>query len=215
MRIVATSYRSRWNSWRKHISYTFLLYIEETCSVLRAISTSAVARFIGECLITAFLAITVAMVVLSCTEPPEPWIEATAFTPIGEGMQETLQRDLGRISNATGRYDLIVAPESGIPVSWKTPLYNKKGEHACGNTAVGKKSHQVQAVYISKDEPFCPPNEVSLLHELIHALAPQADHVDDSVFSDIAHTDYLDESALLALCSYFDCLEFNPEKRAP
>ena len=215
MRIVATGYRSRWNNWKRHISYTFLLFIEETCCELRDISTLAVARFIAECLITAFLAITVAMVVLSCTEPQKQWIEATAFTPIGEGMHETLQKDLDRISNATGRYDLIVVPESGIPVSWKTPLYNKKGEHACGNTVT--KSHRTLDVYISKDEPFCPPNEVSLLHELIHALAPQADHVstDDSVFSNIAHTDYLDEPALLALCSHFDCLEFNPEKRAP
>lgn len=154
--------------------------------------------------------------------------EATTFTPAGEGMYDLVKFNLERISYATGRFDLTTDPQAGIPVLWKSPIL-VKGKRTCALTEIsgfvfGHGSLQsdssdmyTQVIYVDRDMPFCPDNETSILHELIHALAPKRDHAKDgtSVFSAVAATDYLDEPALVQLCSEFNCLDFNPEKKAP
>lgn len=217
---------------------------EPTSFKLRNTSGSAVARFIGECAITTYIAIMASTAILCCgTQAPEhehtEWCkshfcmqEATVFTPVGEGMYGILKQNLQRISYATGRFDLTIDPQAGIPVMWQTPIMNpqNKSKRDCGHTEISgfvyghnrslfadSSDAYTQSVAVDQNAPFCWEPEVSLLHELIHALAPKQHHVetDDSLFSASAQDNYLDEPALTKLCSEFDCLLFRPESKAP
>lgn len=217
---------------------------ERTSFKRRNTSASAVARFIGECAITAYTAIMASTAILCCgAQPPShdhgDWClnhfcmqEATVFTAVGEDMYGLVKQDLERISYATGRFDLTTDPQAGIPVMWQSPIPNlrDKSKSDCGSTQVtgfvyghgdslfdASSDAYTQSIAIDRNAKFCSAPGVSLLHELIHALAPKQSHVetDDSLFSVVAHTDYLDEKALTKLCSEFDCLIFNPEEKAP
>jgi hypothetical protein len=194
-----------------------------------------------ECLAGGFALVILACAVLfldGCSEvqaPPIPdgWCEshhceeAVTYTATDDGMLEILNPALERYSDATGRA-LSTDPTAGIPVIWREHLEDSEGaideatglvmEDCAYTSSVGwPESGMVfaQAIYLDPTPPDgCPEPAVSLLHELIHAMAPMSKHVDsDSLFA--ASTGPMerdiDATALERLCENFDCLAFRPE----
>ena len=165
-------------------------------------------------------------------EPPAGWCEshmcetsAVTFAPEG-GLRKVLDHQLSRLRDATGRTDIQIS-DDGVPVLFREHLLSQApnpetGEYfeACGQTLVvgfGIKPNLTQAIYIDPTPaPGCPSWGISLLHELVHALANQVDHVpfEGSLFSEVCGTPWLDVDAMVQLCSGFDCHEFVPEEKA-
>lgn len=161
-------------------------------------------------------------------EPSAAWCErnrcdreALAFTVAGEGLHAPFLAAMGRMAAATGR-QLSTDPQGGIPVVWRedtrTPptLKDPTGRPACANTtASGMKGGRMYTQRIEIDPtppPGCPGPELSLVHELIHALAPDAVHLlEPSLFSFDIERSTLDAGALVELCAHFDCNAFEPE----
>ena len=149
--------------------------------------------------------------------------EALTYTPVGEGISDILKPALERWGAATGR-DLGIDPQAGIPVMWRAGLSGElkaNGKADCARTVskgfMGPSESRMWAQYIELDRHpggGCPAPAVSLLHELEHAMAPLAEHVEvDSIFA--ASTGPvmrpIDEPALERLCTFFDCWSFSPE----
>lgn len=174
------------------------------------------------------------------TGPSKEWcankfcaVEATTYTAVGEGIYAILAPVLERYRVATGRADLSADPQAGIPVMWAEHLLvddpARPGEYlrdgagkeieACAQTendGVVGVWQRTQAVRVDPTPPLgCPEPAVSLAHEIIHALAPMAKHVDvDSLFAPSTGVRWrpIDSAALERLCEGFDCYEFNPEQ---
>ncbi len=158
--------------------------------------------------------------------PPDGWCqshrcdaEALVYTAAGEGIRDILEPALERWSAATGR-ELTTDVQAGIPVIWQEDLSDGEGIEDCANTpTIGWPNHgEVWAQVIRLDPtppPGCPTPAVSLLHELEHAMAPIARHVEmDSLFASSTGPDYrhIDEPALERLCETFACAAFQPEQ---
>jgi hypothetical protein len=150
--------------------------------------------------------------------------EVTAFDPAPELLLAT-EVELARLARATGRDDLRVSP-GGVPVVLVEDIvaehpasWNVNAE-ACGQTVTVTWNHRLplrsytQEIQIDPTEPAnCHGMRATLMHEMIHALAPDAAHRPDSeVFADATRSNRLDAPALEALCSQFECALFNPEE---
>lgn len=163
-------------------------------------------------------------------EPSAAWCErnrcdreALAFTVAGEGLHAPFLAAMGRMAAATGR-QLSTDPQGGIPVVWRADIRtqptpeNPTGLPSCANTIAsgvpGGRMFTQRIEVNSTRLPGCPGPELSLLHELIHALAPMAEHVDvDSLFASSTGKDMrpIDAPALERLCEFFACDNFAPE----
>src|SRR4051812_33121464 len=115
--------------------------------------------------------------------------EATVYTAIDDRMYEFLSNGLARFRVATERTDLVTDVQSGIPVIWREHLMGTDADtgepmEMCAMTdSIGYLPGRMYTQRISVDPTppdGCPSSETSLLHELIHALAPEAEHVDSA-----------------------------------
>lgn len=158
--------------------------------------------------------------------------EATTYTAIGAGMYAVLAPIMERYRVATGRYDLRTDPQAGIPVRWQERLLHQDPDETGGYALNGDGSlvedcaqtetqgihghwMRTQAILVDPTPaPGCPDPSVSLSHELIHALAPMAQHVlVDSLFARSTGPAWrpVDATALERLCETFVCADFVPE----
>jgi hypothetical protein len=143
--------------------------------------------------------------------------EATVFTAAGEGLGELLRDSVERYARATGR-DLSTDPQAGIPVIWVDSPKGEDGKRVCGTTTRMRYAGSQWFTQVIKLDPhpvFCPPPATTLLHELIHALGPDSEHLEDSgyLFSDgVGHSTGIDEPSLTRLCENFACASFEPEQ---
>lgn len=148
--------------------------------------------------------------------------EETTFAPVDARAAAVLAPELERWSKATGR-DLTVAA-GGVPVVWaedlRAPCSDDPSRECidCAKTVVsGFRGGPLwtQRIELDPTPPGgCPAPEVSLLHELIHAMAPTAEHVrGDSLFATSTGVNPrpIDSAALSRLCETFDCAFFRPE----
>ncbi len=141
---------------------------------------------------------------------------ATSFAPDPELVLYT-QAALTRIARATGRTDLVIH-EDGLPVELDGPLmaHTEDGTEvpACGVTPASKTGSGpwiAQRVAIDPEPlPGCPDLQVTVLHEIMHALAPEARHAETGIFS-VHGGGRLNDDSLTALCSEFACQAFQPE----
>jgi hypothetical protein len=132
------------------------------------------------------------------------------FTATDPAVREELSRDLARISSATGIADLRVGAD-GIPVVRATDIPDTD----CDCTHVRELHGDWWTDHISLGMTRgagCWDEETSLLHELIHALAPSADHAESGLFRASIQSDKLDSEAVAILCSHVECSGFNPER---
>lgn len=149
--------------------------------------------------------------------------EPVRFAP-EPGLLAATEQALERFRVATGRTDLAIDP-AGIPVVWADELITDERDEstgelirACGmTTAVRMKPGPFVTQRIQIDPspgPGCPDAGLSIMHELIHALAPAVGHSTDpeSLFYKNIHRRIIDESALIQLCSGFECNDFIPER---
>lgn len=182
---------------------------------------------------TTLLVLVALMLSLGCAQEPDPmtdgpsaeWClthqcqaEAVTYTAVGEGVYRILAPALKRYQRATGRSDLWLDPQAGIPVMFREDL-STDGKIDCANTTTTGRNGwwRTQKIEIDPTPPEgCPDPGVSLLHELIHAMHPSAQHVEDeaSLFTANASTGYdqIDEAALERLCEGFACETFQPER---
>lgn len=142
--------------------------------------------------------------------------EAAAFAPAGEGMSDELASALARYRAATGRDDLGT-DQSGIPVVWEDDLpLDSNGKENCGQTVTMGLPGGHMWTQVVRIDPHpsadCPSIQETLLHELIHAMAPNQSHAQHGLFARASEHDWIDEEALSALCSEFRCAAFNPER---
>jgi len=144
--------------------------------------------------------------------------EALVYTPAPE-LMAAAEDGLARFAAATGRADLSIA-KGGVPIIFTEDLVDPLDGHvACAITVAvyaGNGPYFTQRIEIDPTPPeLCPAWNVSLMHELIHALAPHSEHSanEASLFAPQIPSGVrsIDESALLALCSEFDCHAFAPE----
>lgn len=143
--------------------------------------------------------------------------EAIAFAPAGEGISDELAPALARYRAATGRDDLGTDNQSGIPVVWQDDLpLDANGKENCGQTVtMGLPGGHMwtQAIRIDPHPSAnCPSIQETLMHELIHALAPNQSHAQHGLFARASEHDWIDDEALSALCSEFRCAAFAPER---
>ncbi len=154
--------------------------------------------------------------------------EAVKYTP-EQRLLATTDGVLRRFNAATGRTDLGIANEGGVPVLLTEhligtdPTYvNEDGspKEVCAlTTAVGMPGARMftQKIEIDPTPPEgCPNIWLSLLHETIHSLAPNVQHAATGVFAPVIEQPMngakaIDEAALVQLCSEFRCNDFVPE----
>jgi len=124
-----------------------------------------------------------------------------------------------RLARATGRHDVAASPDGAIPVYFldgMTSVRPDTGEvvEDCGNTLWRSQDGVFVSVEIRIDPtpaPNCPPIQVTLLHEGMHGLAPDAAHADRGVFAEAAQGSRVDMPALERVCSSFECLTMTVE----
>lgn len=139
---------------------------------------------------------------------------ANTFTTEDPVVREELERNLARISEATGIVGLSVG-DDGIPVA---RVADFDADHNCDVTRVSHVGSDWRTNRISLGPvrgPGCWDEETSLLHELIHALAPSAEHAQSGLFAGAIQDDKLDAEAVTILCAHVECSVFNPEIREP
>lgn len=137
--------------------------------------------------------------------------DATSFAPVPE-LEAYMTAGIDRLSRATGT-GFLCEEASGVPVVFREHLTEKDGTEDCGQTiAAGHGVHYAQIIMIDPTPPEgCSPIQVTLLHEMIHALAPGVQHATHGIFAAQAVGSKLDEEALVQLCSVFPCQEMIPE----
>lgn len=149
--------------------------------------------------------------------------EAVAFAPEARALGIT-QTTLARFAAATGRADLRIE-ESGVPIVFRENLVSDpldlKPDGApverCAITTVAYipgGPNVTQRIEIDPTPPVgCPNPWLSLLHEMIHALAPNTPHTETGLYAPVIPqgTKTIDETSLIALCSEFACQDFAPE----
>ncbi len=141
--------------------------------------------------------------------------EPTTFSPVPELSAYTEVATV-RVARATGRDDVTAEP-GGIPVIFQEELLSKDGQPACGLT-LGKsypntpdEVFDLSVLVDPTPPPGCPPVHITVLHEMIHALSPGAEHSEAGVFHAHGAGALLEETSLTALCAGFECLAFAPE----
>lgn len=136
--------------------------------------------------------------------------DVTSFAPVPE-LEAYTAAGIDRLSRATGT-NVLREEASGVPVVLREHLMTD-GTEDCGQTlAVGYGTLYTQIVMVDPTPPNgCPPIHVTLLHEMIHALAPGVEHAAHGIFAVRAGGSKLDDEALVQLCSEFLCQEMVPE----
>lgn len=119
-----------------------------------------------------------------------------------------------RLAAATGRTDIAVQP-GGILVSLVDDAI-VMGQSACAGTFRPADGHSPPFIQVRRgaapEGKYCMDRVSTMLHEAIHALAPDAVHSDSGVFRMKANRDHhLDAASLEALCTDFACSSFEPE----
>lgn len=149
-------------------------------------------------------------------------LHVTTFAPAPELSGATLNA-LQRLGAATGRTDLAIDP-GGVPVVYAAGLLSGNLDALghpildCARTTIvrfdGGPGYAQKIEVDPTARPDCPDAARSVMHELIHALAPDVEHAPDpSLFAvHIRSARTYDEPALTQLCSEFDCLSFEPER---
>lgn len=115
-----------------------------------------------------------------------------------------------RIADATGRADVRV-DESGLPVVYADDMFNRaRGDFDCAQTELVVDHADLVAASIRVDRTpaaGCMPTVAVLMHEVIHALAPTAEHTTTGVFSERGSADGgLDAASLDRLCEHIHCI---------
>lgn len=131
------------------------------------------------------------------------------FTATDPGIREELSRDLARISAATGITDLRVGA-GGIPIMYANDIPDTDCDCTHVRELRGNWWTDHISLRLTRGEG-CWNEETSLLHELIHALAPNAEHAESGLFHTSIQSDKLGPEAVTALCSHVECSAFNPE----
>lgn len=113
------------------------------------------------------------------------------------------------LAAATGRADVTI-DATGVPVVYGDDMFNpRRGDFDCARTEYRMARHTILPARIRLDatpDELCMPSESQLLHEAIHALAPEAEHTETGVFSERGSTDgVVDAESLARLCEHFAC----------
>jgi hypothetical protein len=137
----------------------------------------------------------------------------TTFFPKDPADLPDVQAAVDRLVAATGRTDIAVAP-GGVPIELVDDV-QVAGHSACGGT-FERLLDGTFFTQIRRDPParpdFCMNRSSTILHEAIHALAPDSVHSDSGIFTSNANRDdRLDSASLEALCAEIDCPIFAPE----
>lgn len=149
--------------------------------------------------------------------------QVVSFAPV-PGLEDAVLESVLRLSAAAGRFDLRVDP-TGIPVRFQEHILSTDPtfvdeagnlREVCAQTYAVKMAEgpwltQEIAVDPTPGEGCPALLELSVLHEMIHALAPAAPHAPRGLFAVVIESDHIDEPALVQLCSEFDCQAFVPE----
>lgn len=153
-------------------------------------------------------------------------LEVTTFAPT-PGLAADTESILARLRKVTGRDDLRIDP-AGVPIRYVDAIVGADASGECGQTEIASWNNGAepspirftQEIRIDPAPPEgCPRPYVALMHEMIHALAPHAEHVPaPSVFAngfnwtDLDKSEHFDEAASTALCGEFACAAFEPEE---
>lgn len=152
---------------------------------------------------------------------------STTFAPDPE-LVDMVTDATARWSRASGN-GAVQAADGGIPVRHVSGLVSADGNPACsltgwidfhGGPMAGRRV--VQWIELDSNTPEfwidgqlmrCPDEMHSLMHEIVHALAPHAAHAASGLFATRTEGNGLiDAQALAQLCSEADCLKFKPEE---
>jgi hypothetical protein len=137
--------------------------------------------------------------------------EVRTFDPAPE-LEAYTAANIDRLSRATGT-EVLAEEAGGVPIVFQEALLTD-GREDCAQTeamTIGGPLY-TQIIRLDPTPPRgCPPVNVTLLHEMIHALAPGVQHAAHGIFAKVAGGSKLDTDALVQLCSMFDCQEMVPE----
>lgn len=113
------------------------------------------------------------------------------------------------LAAATGRADIRL-DDGGVPVIFSDNMFNRaRGDFDCAQTELVFDDGELVAASIRVDRTpaaGCMPTIGLLIHEAIHALAPEAEHTSSGIFSDRGSVDgSLDPESVARLCESFRC----------
>lgn len=137
--------------------------------------------------------------------------EQLTFWTDAPALAQPLETATYRLAHATGRA-VSVEPD-GVPVLSVPEPRDVGGRLTCAVTSVDSDGHVYDIQIDDHPEGFaCHSATGTLIHELMHALAPFAPHSETGLFALTANTtSWIDEASLTRLCEYFDCWAFRPE----
>jgi hypothetical protein len=135
------------------------------------------------------------------------------YTPDPNALADTLET-VRRLNAATGA-EMSVGP-NGVPITRTGQVYSSEGQPLLGYTSVVVRKADRKPVGIKSIDltPLNDPDQdvANLIHEALHAMAPSAEHVPDSIFAKYDNgVDWIGEEVLVEVCGEFDCREFVPE----
>jgi hypothetical protein len=138
------------------------------------------------------------------------------FAPSAELFEMTEEMST-RYEAATGRsFEVSSHGFVRVELQDEIPSVSKPGAFDCGQTVTSRYDGDGSIVRVRVLLDPTPPDScsdmlTSLLHEAIHALAPDAEHAAEGLFARSAKGSKIDEPALGALCPHFGCYAFQPE----
>lgn len=136
-------------------------------------------------------------------------IQPITFYTENDALVQPLAAAVSRVSAATGRADVRIS-YNGTEVSG----VDEVDDGSCATTFALYYDHELFGFGIEYD--MSPPKgcmeiEAVLIHEIFHALAPSAAHVEAGVFAKKGGAPRIDAESLSRLCESFECQEFAPE----
>ncbi len=150
-----------------------------------------------------------ALILAGCASAAPTAPATTSFTTADPELASVLQEATDRMSAATGREDIALS-EDGIRVTLRDEVL-LFGKPVCAATF---KQGDTTFIDVARNPPagYCMPRTATILHEMIHALSPDAEHTDTGLFRQHAGNAWtLDEASLSRLCEGFECHAFQPE----
>lgn len=146
----------------------------------------------------------------SASEPAYDFGPSMSFHPEPELV--AVAREDGKRWNDAAGLDIRVG-DTGVPIRLVDQVYDPSGGLACGVTVVerddtGKVTGIVRIDLTRNDSP-----RDCLLHEMLHAFAPQAQHLPEGMFAEHGDTSTwrIDPATLTEACSHVDCTVYQPE----
>lgn len=140
-------------------------------------------------------------------------VGATVFWANDAGLRALVESGTARLAAATGRPDIETRID-GVPVEYVEDPTDAGGTRACAITWKDGAGFVHDIVIDPTPAPLrCLTPPAVVVHELMHALAPFAEHTERGLFALHANADAtrIDEAALMQVCAKFECLAFNPE----